>query len=470
MTKKTKIVATIGPATEKEEVLEQMIMAGMNIARFNTKHNKPAWHGKIMARVRDVADKLRVPVGNLLDLQGPEIRIDLPAGKEFSVKRGDETIFTSDKKHKAKHFVIIPQNVVESMSLGNEVLLEDGACEFTISEKSGTFFTAQATVDCTVKHRKTMNTPGVTLDMPSLTDRDYEYLDGVKPELIDFVGLSFVRDAKDLEILRSELEKRKINAHIIAKIENQESLDNIEEIIEGSDATMIARGDLGVEVPYEELIYWQKKIINLCRNKAKPVITATQMLKSMVDNPRPTRAEVSDVAHAIYDGTDAVMLSEETTIGEYPVKAIQTQSEIASFNEPHVAHQLQNSNLPNTNSSSAISHAAVGMVNNSKFEIDKIVVLTEEGYSARLISRFRLPLPIFAVTSNAKSMRHIALMYGVTPAMMTFPEKRLDNLNVLIEKFKKRGIVQKGESVMFIHGTFWKHPGLTNTLTVMNIE
>jgi pyruvate kinase len=468
--KQTKIVATIGPVTETEEILEQLVVAGMNVARFNTKHSDPAWHNERIQRVRNVSDKLNKSVGILLDLQGPEIRINLPGEKAFEVKKGDSVIFTSDPKHDAKNYIIVPQTVIESMSQNDQVLLEDGACEFFIQEIAGTYFTAQAIVDCKIQHRKTMNTPGVILEMPSLTDRDYLYLDGVKPDLIDFVGLSFVRDANDVHILREELDKRGIKAGIVSKIENQAALDNIDKIIAVSDAIMIARGDLGVEVPFEELTYWQKELIIKCRNAAKPVITATQMLKSMVDSPRPTRAEVSDVANAIYDGTDAIMLSDETTIGNYPVKCVATQATIASFNETHAyLNESRVNTLEETTSESAISHAAQGILNDANFKIDKIVCLTETGKTARLLARFRGLTPINAITSNDQTKRNLSLVFGVEAYKIDMGEKRIENADTIIKECLNQGIITKGETVMFVHGTFWKHPGLTNTLSVITI-
>jgi pyruvate kinase len=467
--KQTKIVATIGPATESEEILEQMVVAGMNIARFNTKHSDPEWHNERIKRVRNVSEKVNKAVGVLLDLQGPEIRINLPEEKAFDVKKGEEVIFTSDEKFDADNYVIVPQSVIESMSENDEVLLEDGACEFFIQEISGTHFIAQALVDCKVQHRKTMNTPGVILDMPSLTDRDYEYLDGIDSDLIDYVGLSFVRNADDVHILRREMEKRGITAGIVSKIENQAAVDNIDEIIEVSEAIMVARGDLGVEVPFEELSYWQKMIITKCRNAAKPVITATQMLKSMVENPRPTRAEVSDVANAIFDGSDAVMLSDETTIGDFPVKCVATQALISSFNEQHAyKEERATSTLGETSAESAITHAAQGVLEHANYDIDKIVCLTETGQTARLLARFRDLTPIAAITSNNETKRKLALVFGVD-AYAVKMDKKIENADEIIEKCLEEGIVSKGQTVMFVYGIDWKQPGLTNTISINTI-
>lgn len=470
MQKNTKIVATIGPATESEEIMEQLILAGMNVARFNTKHSEPDWHNERIARVKKVAQKLNRHVGVLLDLQGPEIRINLPDEKAFDMKAGESVTFTSDRDKQGTNIVWVPQDVIDSLSTDNLVLLDDGASEFIIVDKDAKSLTAKAIVDCNVKHRKTMNTPGVVLDMPSLTERDYIYLDGVKPELIDFVGLSFVRTERDVEILKTELDKRNIKAQIVAKIENEAALEHLDELIEVSDAVMVARGDLGVEVPYEELIHWQRTIIDKCRLAGKPVITATQMLKSMMENPRPTRAEVSDVAHAIYDGTDAVMLSDETTIGKYPVKAVQVQAKISEYNDIKASRQLASLPQNLTNVTAAITEVAFNLSHNPNIKADKVVCLTETGLTVRLFARFRSELPICAVTSDELVAQSLSVVYGTTSFVLDFPKDTLLDTTQLVEELKKNGVVETGETIILIHGSFWLQAGLTNTVSVLDIK
>ena len=464
--KSTKIVATIGPATESVETLTALIKAGMNVARFNTKHATPEWHDEKMKRVRKISEDLDMAVGILIDLQGPEVRIDLPEEKSFLVKSGEKAIFTSNTEKKDDKVAHIPQEVIDCMSEDSLILLDDGACEFIVTDVSDTEIKVEAVVDCEVKHRKTMNTPGTILGMPSITPRDIDYLDNIDSELIDYVGLSFVRDTKDIENLKEELSKRNIDAAIISKIENQAALDNLDEIIAESDAIMIARGDLGVEVEYQQLVFWQKEIIRKCRYAAKPVITATQMLKSMVDSPRPTRAEVSDVANAVYDGTDAVMLSEETTIGKYPVKSVETQAEISLYNEGKTSHEME---WPkNIDSSLNITSNAANLLFHSEQQIDKIVCLTETGRIVRLISRFRPTQPIYAITHLPDTYHRLSLTYGAKPYLIDFPDGKIELGEELIKKFEQEGITKKGETVLFIHGTVWKKPGLTNTLSLIN--
>jgi pyruvate kinase len=312
-----------------------------------------------------------------------------------------------------------------------------------------------------------MNTPGVVLNMPSLTDRDIEYLDGVDPTLIDFVGLSFVRDSHDIQILRGELDKRNIHAGVVAKIENQKALDNLDELIAASDAVMVARGDLGVEVPFQELTYWQKTIIRKSRIAGKPVITATQMLKSMVTDPRPTRAEVSDVANAIYDGTDAVMLSEETTIGKYPVRAVAAQASIAEFNEPYC--HLPEIETAKTDAEESIAPALMNLLTNSKLNISQIDCLTRTGKTARLISRFRPKVPILAITKDEAVLKRLALSYGVTPCLLNINYEESLNPNVLINKLEDNGTVKAGETIVLAYSNEAQYPRQTNTISLITI-
>lgn len=473
MNKSTKIVATIGPATESEEIIKDLIIAGMDVARFNTKHGTPEWHQVRMKRVKKIAEEMGKSVGILLDLQGPEIRITLTSEESFSVKAGDKITFTSNEHLKSNRTPFIPQIVVDTLDIGHRVSIDDGIGEFEVIEKHADKIVCSAKSEFEVKQRKTLNTPGILIDLPSLIPADLVQLDGASNDLVDFVGLSFVRNAQDIMILKKELESRKLEVAIIAKIENQAAIENLEEILEVSDAVMVARGDLAVEVPFEELTHWQKVLITKSREKAIPVITATQMLKSMVDNPIPTRAEVSDVANAIYDGTDAIMLSEETTIGKYPVKAVETQAKIASFNEQYARPVPIKTN--DTDESAYITHAAISLLeisslSTNRINIDKIVCLTETGQTARNISRFRPHVPVHALTSNAQSFRKMSLLYGVTPHIVGIPKgEQLESSEKILHNLAQLGIAKSGDNILLVHGTFWKKPGLTNTLSIIQI-
>ena len=467
MSKLTKIVATIGPATETEEIMADLIKAGMNIARFNTKHGTPEWHLERIHRVKAVAKKLGQSVGVLLDLQGPEIRINTKDGASFELKALETAKFVSTEPGDKE--MNIPANVIEALQVGDTVSTDDGACEYKVVEKDKDSVTVKSATDITVKHRKTMNTPGIVIDMPSLIENDLVQLDNMTDDDIDFVGLSFVRDTKDIAILRDELKKRGLHTDVVAKIENQSALDNLDEIIEASDAVMVARGDLAVEVPFERLVYYQKMIIDKCRVAGKPVITATQMLKSMTFEPRPTRAEVSDVAHAIYDGTDAVMLSEETTIGKYPVQCVETQAKIAAYNEPFSENYLWD--WADQGDVSAITHAAFSLLDSTQKEIDLVVCFTATGKTARQLSRFRPDVKIKAVTCDKSVYNKLSLVYGVEPILSDSEGFKYSGEMDIVANLKANKTVKVGQKVLIVAGLSAKILGRqTNSLLMVDIK
>lgn len=472
--KATKLVSTIGPATESEEQLEKLVNAGMNVARFNAKHVDPAWHQERIQRVRAVADRLQQPIGVLLDLQGPEIRLDLPDGIDsFEVQSGDVIRFTSDRSIGGTHVIYVPQEVIDGEEVENTILIDDGVGEFFVTDKYDNTLHTTVADSFVVKKRKTVNTPGVVINTPSLIPADLAYLDMTQNTPVDFIALSFVRNKEDIGVLREEMAKRNIQAAVVAKIENQAALDNLDEIIQASDAVMVARGDLAVEVPYEQLVRWQKDIIQKSREYSKPVITATQMLKSMVENPVPTRAEVSDISHAVYDGTDAVMLSEETTIGNYPVKAVKTQARIVNYAEDFAdAPAVQEKSL---GLKTIVMQAAVLLLDDlhdrgGSVKIDKTIVLTVTGLTARYLAKYRDKKPIYALTNKPETYRQLALAYGVTPFLVEFSDDTLSNPQVIIELCKEKGFLNKGETALIVHGTKWREPGLTNSLRVLEVE
>lgn len=474
MQKKTKIVATIGPASESEEMLESMLRAGMNVARFNTKHNEPDWHLERMRRVKNIGHKLGKPVAVLVDLQGPEVRTELYNGSEsFEAHPDEKVLFTCDSElaKREPKSVFVPEQVVQAVQVGSEISIEDGRGEFVVTDKNQTTVFCHVKEPFVIKRRKTLNTPGVVLDQPSLIAKDYVFLDAARNDLVDYVALSFVRNKEDIQQLRSELQKRNLSISIVAKIENQSAIDNLDEIIASSDAIMVARGDLGVEVPYQELAHWQKTIIQKSREHAKPVITATQMLQSMVTAPRPSRAEVTDVSNAVYDGTDAVMLSDETTIGKYPLKVVETQANIVSYTEKlAVPPSITSDDIDAT---VCITHAAMSLIHAAKahpntLKINVVVCLTETGATARFLARFREAPPIFALTPSLETYNRLSLVYGVEPIMVDFSSKELHN-EELVHKIKELGIAQSGETVLIVHGTYWRDPGMTDTLNVIQL-
>lgn len=446
--KKTKIVATIGPATETEEKIKELILAGMNVARFNTKHNQPLWHQQAIQRVRKVAAQLNVPIGILIDLQGPEIRVTLKQA-ELNFKKNSRVVFTSADLAQNEEEVVIPANVVQTLNVGNHILLDDGACHFVIVEKKDNHLTAECLEDCIVRTRKTLNTPNVIIDMPALLPEDEYFLDQISPENIDFVALSFVRSTQDITHLRNVLLQKQISAQVVAKIENRKAIENLESIILASDGVMIARGDLAVEVNFEEVIYWQKKIIRLCQKYAKPVITATQMLLSMVEKPTPTRAEISDVANAVYDGTDAVMLSEETTIGKFPTKAVKVQAKIVEFYERHTSECLptpeSNEKIP------PLLQSTLEVLKKDQKAIEKVVVICDELTFIQQLSSFRFKAPLLALTNSLQLSQKLCLSYGVQPLYAPNLDFQKESINQILDILKSNQKLSLGEHVLILY-------------------
>lgn len=469
MKKMTKIVATIGPTSDTPEMVEKLIEAGVNVFRFNMKHADIEWHRVHINMVQGVADKMGVSIGILIDLQGPELRLETRDHKEIEIKSGEKVII-AENLNKAEVNICIPHKVFfESLSKGDIVLVDDGFIEFEVLEVRKGEIVVKSAEDCIVKHRKGVNLPGKKINLPSLIDDDLKKLDMAGRNKVDFVALSFSRTRKDVDILREEMEKRNVKALIIVKIESQEALDNLDDLIDATDGLMVARGDLGIETPIEQLAYWQKYMIEKCRLSGKPVITATQMLQSMVDSPRPTRAEACDVANAVFDGTDAIMLSAESASGKFPIKAVEHMARIAKFSE-NKAELIMEGCEPK-DQTEMIVHAACAMLDSEEHvNIDKILVFTETGRTARLIASLRPHLPIIAVSQLQKTVEELTLSYGVDPYVYDYevgeynlPKKTLDFL-------KEKGLIKKGEQLMVLHGTFWKKPGMTNTVALLKVE
>lgn len=465
--KHTKIVATIGPATESETVIALLMRSGMDVARFNTKHGTPQWHQERIKRVRKVANELAIHIAILLDLQGPEIRINTPGERDFNLTVGDVIYFTDDENLNYENKVYIPKIAIESLNEGNVIFADDGLCEFKVITKRDKYLKARAVGEFTLKHRKTLNTPGVMINMPSLTDKDCVQLDGVTNDEIDYVGLSYVRNKKDILHLKKELTKRGINAGVIAKIENQAALDNIDEIIETADAVMVARGDLAIEVPFQQLTYWQKLIIDKCRLVGKPVITATQMLKSMVDYPRPTRAEVSDVAHAVYDGTDAVMLSEETTIGKYPIKCVATQAKIVQFNERFVSFEVVNNSTDGFLSN--ITNAANCFVSHQPHQIEAMLVFCEDENTIAQVVKSRPNLPVHIVSTKLKVCNKAALYYSAVPHYFDWKKAQCKSFQEIISNLIEEDWLKKNQRILVIYQAQWNDSAPADTMTIIKI-
>lgn len=415
--KKTKIVCTIGPASENEHIFEKLVSNGLNVARLNFSHGTHEEHKKRIDIIKTVREKLDIPVAIMLDTKGPEIRTgDFENGIAELVEGQDFTITTRDIIGNSSICSITYKGLPKDVNAGDSILIDDGLIELKVVE-----ITNETDIKCTVinpgpvKNHKGVNVPGIKINLPAITQKDMDdILFGIEND-IDFIAASFIRKASDVIEIRKILEENKANdIQIISKIENQEGVDNIEEIIQVSDGIMVARGDLGVEIPTEEIPLVQKTIIKKCNEVGKPVITATQMLDSMMRNPRPTRAEVTDVANAIFDGTDAIMLSGETAAGKYPIDAVKTMANIALRTEHSLDYKemLRNKSIgKDITVTNAISHATCSTAED--LGAAAIVTATSSGYTARAVSKFRPCAPIVAVTPRKDVMRKLMLVWGV---------------------------------------------------------
>ena len=469
--RKTKIVCTIGPASETPELLESLIKAGMNVARLNFSHGSHEEHAMRIKRIREAAEKTGKIVGILLDTKGPEIRthkmendsIDLVTGQDIAISM-TEVLGTSEK------FSITYEQLIEDVKEGSIILLDDGLIELrvkSIDKENGLIHTFVENAG-TLKTKKGVNVPGVSVQLPGITEKDaQDILFGIE-QGVDFVAASFVRRASDVMEIRSLLEQNN-GAHIqiIPKIENQEGVDNIDEIILVSDGLMVARGDLGVEIPAEEVPLVQKSLIEKCNSAGKPVITATQMLDSMQRNPRPTRAEASDVANAIFDGTDAIMLSGETAAGIYPVESVETMHRIAMTTEDALNYKQIVSTRrkeKESNMTEAIGQAVAYTALNLK--VKAIIAPTESGHTAKMISKYRPGAPIIAVTSSDIPSRKLTLVWGVQPIVGTKVHSTDELLENAVEESLKHHYVKHGDLVVITAGVPVGQAGTTNLMKV----
>lgn len=472
--KLTKIVATLGPSSDAPETIEEFIKNGVDVFRFNFKHNTVSWHDKRMRRMHRILQKVGGRVGLLLDLQGPEIRIRLPVN-DIVLKQGERLLLTKDRPPKTGQSLSVshPQ-IISSLSDGQRVVVDDGAFTFQVVRQARKCYLESRDAG-RVRNNTTLNIPGADFPIPLLLERDYEGLRLAKKWNVDFIALSFVRRKKDLVVLRGEMKKRNVQAQVVSKIETKQAIDHLQEIIEASDAVMVARGDLGVELPQEEVPYYQKTIIHSCIEKRKPVITATQMLESMIDSPRPTRAEVSDVANATYDLTDAVMLSAETATGKYPVDVVRTMNTTASFNETkfdidtRLLYRFQYHDQEST-----ISNAAYDLYlkMHGKNAIRGFLVFTQTGRTARLLSMFRPRIPIFAVCPTEEVTRHLILQYGVYPLVQERRYKKKsrvygEHIRVTMKDLLEKKLVLKGQQFIALHGDRWAEEGGTSTIRIV---
>lgn len=469
--RKTKIVCTIGPASETPELLERLIEAGMNVARLNFSHGNHEEHALRIKRIREAADKAGKIVGILLDTKGPEIRTHQMENNSIELVTGQKIeVSMTEVLGTAERFSITYEQLIEDVETGSIILLDDGLIELrveSLDKEQGIIHTIVENAG-TLKSKKGVNVPGVSVQLPGITEKDaQDILFGIEQN-VDFVAASFVRRSSDVMEIRGLLEKNN-GAHIqiIPKIENQEGVDNIDDIIMVSDGLMVARGDLGVEIPPEEVPLVQKSLIEKCNSAGKPVITATQMLDSMQRNPRPTRAEASDVANAIFDGTDAIMLSGETAAGIYPVESVETMHRIAETTEAALNYKQIVSTRrkeKESNMTEAIGQAVAYTALNLK--VQAIIAPTESGTTAKMISKYRPGAPIIAVTSSDRPARKLSLVWGVQPIVGTSVESTDELLEKAVDESLKHGYVKHGDLVVITAGVPVGQAGTTNLMKV----
>ena len=469
--RKTKIVCTIGPACNNEETLTKMCLAGMNVARLNFSHGTHEDHKANIELIKRVREKLDIPIAILLDTKGPEYRIKTFKDGKIMLEEGDRFTFTSRDVEGDETCVSVSyKHLPEEMSVGQRILLNNGLVIFEVESVEGSEIHCRVIVGGELSNRKSMSFPGKVLDQVYLSDYDKrDLLFGIEND-VDFIACSFVSRKQDLVDVKEFLrDNGGADIDIIAKIENRSGVENIREICEECDGIMIGRGDMGVEIPFEELPGIQKYLITTCRLLGKRVITATEMLESMIHNPRPTRAEISDVANAVYDGTSAIMLSGETAAGKYPVLTVETMARIALQTEKGIdyAKIFYGSDFIIKNPVDAISHATCGMAIDIKAKT--IAVCSLSGMTARMVSRFRCPIDILGVTTDEHTWRKLALSWGVTPVMSEMFNS-LDVLFYTATKLAKTMMkLQKGDRVVITGGVTNGSSGNTNLIKVETI-
>lgn len=469
--RRTKIVCTIGPASESVTVLEKMMLAGMNVARMNFSHGTHDDHLRRLEVVRKAAGNVGKNIAVLLDTKGPEIRLGYLEKDFVRLTTGSSvTLTTEDIKGNEKILPVSYQGLPKDVKPNDLILISDGLIALRVKSISG------EKIDCTVENggeitsQKGVNVPGVYVKMPAITEQDKrDIIFGIENSF-DFVAASFVRRANDIITIRKIIEDNGGHMDIISKIENREAVNNLDEIIAVSDGIMVARGDLGVEIPPEEVPLIQKTVIDKCKQAGKPVITATQMLESMIQNPRPTRAEASDVANAILDGTDAVMLSGETAAGKYPVEAVETMARIAARAESAIKFDLLLKNRRRVLSKTvtdAISHATVSTA--LDLGAAAIITSTESGYTAQMVSKYRPQAPIIAVTPKRTVLRKMALVWGVQPLLVGRTEDTDSMISAAVEVSLAAGLIKAGDLIVITAGVPVGVHGTTNLIKVHTV-
>ncbi len=470
--RKTKIVCTIGPSSESLENTKKLILAGMNVARLNFSHGDFEEHGNRIKNIRQAAKELNKTVAILLDTKGPEIRTGKLAVEPIELVQDEYITLTTEEILGDKDRISITyQDLPSDVEVGSTILIDDGLIGLTVVGVEGTEIKCRIVNGGTIKSKKGVNVPGVAISLPGITEKDAnDIVFGIEQD-IDFIAASFVRKASDVQEIRELLEKHNAgHIQIISKIENQQGVDNLDEILEASDGLMVARGDLGVEIPAEEVPLVQKRMIEKCNVAGKPVITATQMLDSMQRNPRPTRAEASDVANAIFDGTDAIMLSGETAAGKYPVESVLTMSRIAEKAESALNYReifLKQRIAQETTVTEAISQSVA--ISALDLNAKAIISSTESGHTARMVSKYRPQAPIIAVTTQERTLRRLALTWGVTPVQGKTASSTDEMFENSLKGGLESGLVKQGDLVVITAGVPLGQSGSTNLVKVSQI-
>lgn len=472
--RRTKIVCTLGPSSNTLEGIENLYRAGMNVVRINFSHGSHEDHAKTIGYVREVARKYQYSIPVLMDLQGPKIRVGQMKDGAQVIKEGSLVKLTSENITGDAGLIPIDYpNLAEDATEGNQILIDDGLMELKIIKKSEKDLVAKVVVGGLLKSRKGVNLPDVDISMSSLTEKDKEDLEFGLDVGVDFVAMSFVRSARDVQDVISRIRAKGSNAALIAKIEKPEAVHVIDEIIEEADGIMVARGDLGIEIPSEQVPLVQKKIIERCRMAGKPVITATQMLDSMIVNPRATRAESSDVANAVMDGTDAVMLSGETAAGKYPVEAVKTMSKIIKSvedNSSAIYYSLKY-RKPDWKEKQVIESLAYSCVTIAdNVDAKAISTITHSGNTARRIAKFRPKVPIIAFTESKIVRRQLNLVWGVQSVRLDEIFDTDLSVKMMEDYLVKDGLVNKGDRIIIATGMPLAKRGRTNMIKVSTIE
>ncbi len=468
--KKTKIVCTIGPSSESKEMFTALVNAGLNVARLNFSHGDYEEHGMRIKTIKEVRSELNKPVAILLDTKGPEIRtgkfgvdvVELVEGQEFTLTSED---FIGNQEKCQISYKGLPEDVVP----GDKVLIDDGLIGLEVISTNGIEIKCRVLNNGPVKNNKGVNVPGVKIQLPALTPKDINDIKFGIEQGIDFIAASFIRKASDVLEIRKVLEENNgSDVHIISKIENQEGMDNLEEILAVSDGLMVARGDLGVEIPTEQVPLAQKEMIKLCNKAGKPVITATQMLDSMQKNPRPTRAETTDVANAIFDGTDAIMLSGETAAGKYPLESVKTMAVIAEAAEKALDYDAIIKNMKKSEIDDsvtyAVSHATCTTAND--LEASAIITATSSGFTARKVSKFKPKCPVIAATTSEKVRRKLSLFWGVETVQVKEGKSTDEVFDYALLASQEAGLIRKGDLVVITAGVPVGVAGATNLMKV----